>query len=388
MKIVVPLEELAGVLSRGMLATKADPVVGSALRGFGRIECRSNRLSIQSTGPVVSARSTIRVDDDDSEEGACCLSLEKMAAMLKFSPRGESVVLQHFPGRPGDPGYLKLRAGKSSVKLPCANARGFPTMEEPAGREIFSVSHDALSSSVAAVSFAAMAKDADNVRSYICLQTKAGDAYACATNGMQFCIKRMCDAKSDGKAFLPVKLAKGLGRFLSDEEDVRFVDLDNKTAVVQSDRFVVYSKAVEAEARFPDPFRFFELELAGEVSVPAEHFGHMLGACRATHPEECLLSVEGGEVSVRAVSGVDQSEYRASVAYSGNCQDLEAGLHPLLVGEFLSRIKTDAVFMTFSKSVNRHGWPDIVKLADGERFVLYVRTRAAMVSIPLKQENA
>jgi len=388
MKITAPLEELAAVLLEGSLATKADPVIGSGLAGYGIITLKAGKLSIQASGPMMTTKAFITVDDDDSEDGQCVVSLDKMSASIRHFPKKQPVTLQHFPGEPGNSGYLKVRSGKNSVKLPCAHPRVFPEFEEPEGSSVFSLDPEIVAKTAKLVSFAALKQDADNVRSNVCLAARDGKLSARAVNGVECC---MCELGTfeceDGNVFLPIKIVPHLSKFLHDGEDAEFVDAGSRAIVRQRDRMICFAKPVEAEAKFPEFSKLLALPHEAKIGISREKLISMIGTVLQVHPEECLIAVGEGEIRIEAVNPVDGTEFKGVAPYS--CDEIvarNAGIHPGLMGCFLKACKTDSIFFEFSEHLNERGWPRHIKATDGEKMTYFVRTLAAMTSMPGRED--
>jgi DNA polymerase III sliding clamp (beta) subunit (PCNA family) len=380
MKLQIKLDELRSLLARVIVPLKVDPAAGSSLRGFGRLEVSAGRLSATAIGPVVSCTVGTPLDGTP-EDGACACNLEMLADMLAYAPASEIADLDFQRASVGSTmGQLHVRVGKSKFKTPCAHPDVFrPVVPESAAEKV-EIQKDSLVDAIEAVQFASAPNDADNVRSNICFSSHGGKLHAVAMNGIECCICEMGPV-GDLKAFLPSKVAKGLNKMLV-SGPVTLIAKKNGY-LVQDACVVRFPRSPEAEAKFPDVSNLLAVEHVMPVSVPTERLKDMVGASKHVSRAECLLSVSGGELTFWAKSSLDGSEYRASVScVADEGVAVEAGMCPLMLGEFLSKVKTDSITLEFNPKRNDRGWPWHVKMSDGQRLTFFVKTLAVMSVSP------
>lgn len=380
MKLQIKLDELRSLLSRVTVPLKVDPAVGSSLRGFGRLEVAAGRLTATAIGPVVSC--TIGVPLDGApEDGACACNLEMLADMLAYAPASETADLDFQRASGGSTmGQLHVRVGKSKFKTPCAHPDVFRPVAPEAILDKAEIQKDDLVEAIEAVQFASAPNDADSVRSNICLSSHGGKLHAVAMNGIECCICEM--GQSGGlRAFLPSKVAKGLAKMLADGPVT--LAAQKNGYLVQDGCVVRFPRSPEAEAKFPDVANLLAVEHIMPVSVPTERLKDMVGASKHVSRAECLLSVSAGELTFWAKSPLDGSEYRAFVScVADEGAAIEAGMCPLMLGEFLSKVKSDSVTLEFNPKRNDRGWPWHIKMSDGQRLTFFVKTLAVMTVSP------
>jgi len=380
MRVTLEPATITKLLSKVVSVLKADPVSGSTARGFGRLQVGGGRLCATATGPTMAMTASVPFDDDGAEEGACGCNLESMADMLKFAPSGEKVTLD-YRGDAGAASFLLVKVGRSKFKSACLHPEVFKPVQ-PSGTGFLKMDSETLAAALAAVEFASMPSDADNVRCNILLTSFGGKVYAAATNGIECCILETQSLSESGRCFVPAKVSRCLSKAL-DHGEVAIMLADQHVCLVQEGCVLRFSKPLEAEARFPDLTKLLAVKHVGRAEAVAERLRDAVMACKQVSKDELLMGLKGSDLTLWARSQLDGSEYSGveAVVREGDAV-IEAGMCPTLMAEFLSRVKTEKVTLEFSTTNNDRGWPIHVKMTDGERLTFLVKSLAVMTASP------
>ena len=381
MRVTVEPATITKLLSKAVSVLKADPVSGSTSRGFGRLQVAGGRLGVTAIGPTLALTASVPYDDEAAEDGACGCNLESLADMLKFVPSGEKVILD-YRHDDGVASFLLVKVGRSKFKSACLHHEVFKPVV-PDGTAFLKMDSEALVAALAAVEFASMSVDADNVRCNILLTSFGGKVYAAATNGIECGLLETQTLSESGKCFVPSKVARCLSKALTRGE-VAIQLADQHVCMVQEGCVLRFSKPLEAESKFPDLTKLLAVQHVGRAEVAAERLRDAVLACKQVSKDELLLALRGGDLTLWAKSQLDGSEYSGveGVIRDDDGKAIEAGMCPSLMAEFLSRVKTEKVTLEFSTGNNDRGWPNHVKMTDGERLTFFVKSLAVMSVSP------
>jgi len=383
MRLTISREDLIDVLGRGGIPISIDPALNSAFRGFGRLEYSKGRLVVQSQGPTVAAKAYVQVDDTDAEDGVICVSIERMSEMLKFFPKSDNVIVSHVVSENSPNGEVHLKAGKTTLKIPCVHEKLFPDMGQPDGENVLTTDTESILAIIKSVGAYAMPNDADGIRSNIVCRSSEDKIYGAATDGISLCYDFFASGNLDSVACLPMRITKGLKKFLRDGEVS--IRSNGKTMFMsQKCAFIRTSVTPAMDNKFPNFLRLMEMEYHCGISVSAELFDSVIQASNKTNSEEAILQVIDDEVFLYALSPVSGMRYSGSVKGTNQKGDMEVGFSPFMLTKFIQNISSDTIDISFSVQTNSKGWPAHIRLTCGN-YNLFVKARVAMVSDPVHE---
>lgn len=235
--LLKPLNLVAGVVERRQTL----PVLSNVL-----LVLEDQQLSLTGTDLEVELVGRVLVDEA-SAGGEVTVPARKLVDICKSLPEGSDI---HFSV---EEGKATVRSGRSRFTLSTLPAREFPSVEEGAGTQQFSLKQGQLKRLIDRTSFAMAQQDVRYYLNGMLLEIRQAQLRVVATDGHRLAMCTFAEAladQQDTQVILPRKGVLELARLLlSDNEDIG-ISLGSNHLRATTGEFTFTSKLVDG--KFPD----------------------------------------------------------------------------------------------------------------------------------------
>lgn len=235
--LLKPLNLVAGVVERRQTL----PVLSNVL-----LVLEGQQLSLTGTDLEVELVGRVPVDEA-STVGEVTVPARKLVDICKSLPEGSDI---HFSV---EEGKATVRSGRSRFTLSTLPAREFPSVEEGAGTQQFSLKQGQLKRLIDRTSFAMAQQDVRYYLNGMLLEIRQGQLRVVATDGHRLAMctfgETLAD-QQDTQVILPRKGVLELARLLMSENEDIAMSLGSNHLRATTGEFTFTSKLVDG--KFPD----------------------------------------------------------------------------------------------------------------------------------------
>lgn len=235
--LLKPLNLVAGVVERRQTL----PVLSNVL-----LVLEGQQLSLTGTDLEVELVGRVPVDEA-STAGEVTVPARKLVDICKSLPEGSDI---HFSV---EEGKATVRSGRSRFTLSTLPAREFPTVEEGAGTQQFSLKQGQLKRLIDRTGFAMAQQDVRYYLNGMLLEIRQGQLRVVATDGHRLAMctfgETLAD-QQDTQVILPRKGVLELARLLLSENEDIGISLGSNHLRATTGEFTFTSKLVDG--KFPD----------------------------------------------------------------------------------------------------------------------------------------
>lgn len=235
--LLKPLNLVAGVVERRQTL----PVLSNVL-----LVLEGQQLSLTGTDLEVELVGRVPVDEA-STAGEVTVPARKLVDICKSLPEGSDI---HFSV---EEGKATVRSGRSRFTLSTLPAREFPSVEEGAGTQQFSLKQGQLKRLIDRTSFAMAQQDVRYYLNGMLLEIRQGQLRVVATDGHRLAMctfgETLAD-QQDTQVILPRKGVLELARLLMSENEDIAMSLGSNHLRATTGEFTFTSKLVDG--KFPD----------------------------------------------------------------------------------------------------------------------------------------
>jgi DNA polymerase III sliding clamp (beta) subunit (PCNA family) len=384
----IPAVHLKRLVKKGSIALKCATKAPAGYGEYGLITVKNNSIGIHASSELAGSCFSIEAEEgfEIASEGACCASLVVFSKMLSFVPDSEVVSFKYKPTDEGvHAGKLEFKTKKSKWTLPCKAEEFLSEVTVPTHFPAsFEIDKRDLINNASKALFAGNVFDADEVFNNVMLQTQGKEnIYIVSTDGIRCAIANSDISEFSAKASFLVQI-KTLPVLLGVFGDGPLsIHIDDKMAYIVQGTHIVRTLVSDKDKKsvFPDFTGILKADTRGSISVSRERLKDLFEASKAVNSDEALMTVRGGELTVRTYSQEDDVSFNSSVAYVGEEVDFSMGVRPGFVSDYLRHCDNETIDLTFSEMDQRENWPAFIKFSDADSSVYFLRTLASFVHL-------
>ncbi len=356
MRLSVDKEQFVKALnsaSHAIGAKSADPILANL-----KLDLNEKGLEITGTNGEITIKSTVpyMIEGNTIIRGAGLGTVLVNAHLLTEVVRrmgGNEISFEVIDGA-----IAKIDDGKSSFRLNCTKAEGYPDIDlEPTG-VIFSMPCAGLSEIIEQSAFAASGKDSRPVLTAVNLEAREGMLIATATDSARLARKSIrIDSDATFRVNIPARLIADITRLFEGAENVELSISDGK-ALFRFDNTIVSSRLIPGDypvtnAIIPQNFNYY-------LEVNAQELVSAMSRVSVLSPEKeavVKLSMSEGEVEVSARNEMNGSANETIQTFSFTGEALDVSFNSLFVIDAIKALKCEDVTICFQAEMR----PFVVK---------------------------